>query len=59
MQKLEKIILQCLVDLEEGGHLDNLESQGSAAKLICKTVKKVVSTSKQIGLVNSPDKGGK
>lgn len=59
MQKLEKIILQCLVDLEEDGHLDNLESHSSAAKLICKTVKKVASSAKLSGLVNSQDKGGK
>ena len=28
MQKLEKIILQCLADLEQDGHLDQLESHG-------------------------------
>ena len=58
MQKLEKIILQCLSDLEQDGHLDQLESQGGAAKLICKTVKKVVSSAKQTGLIDNSNNGG-
>ena len=53
MQKLEKIILQCLADLEQDGHLDQLESHGGAAKLICKTVREVVSSAKQTGLIDN------
>ena len=58
MQKLEKIILQCLADLEQDGHLDQLESHGGAAKLICKTVRQVVSSAKQTGLIDNSNKGG-
>ena len=58
MQKLEKIILQCLADLEQGGHLDQLESHGTAAKLICKTVKQVVSSAKQTGFSDNSNNGG-
>ena len=31
--------MQCLADLEQDGHLDQLEGHGEAAKLICKTGK--------------------
>lgn len=42
MQKLEKIILNCLSELVEQGHLDELEKNGKTAKIICTTVRKVV-----------------
>ena len=58
MQKLEKIILQCLAEIEQDGHLDQLESHGGAAKLICKTVREVVSSAKQTGLIDNSNNGG-
>ncbi|EHI47667.1 hypothetical protein HIMB100_00012410 [SAR116 cluster alpha proteobacterium HIMB100] len=58
MQKLEKIILQCLADLEQDGHLDQLESHGGTAKLICKTVRQVVSSAKQTGVIDNSNNGG-
>ena len=42
MNKCEKIILECLAELIENDQLKSLEGSNPAAKVICKTVKKVV-----------------
>ena len=52
MHKLEKIILECLAELIEDDRLKSLEGNISEAKVICKTVRKVVKAASEVGVID-------
>jgi len=55
MKKLEKIILESLAQLVSSGQLSELENNSAISKAICGTIRKVVDTASQDGLLETED----
>jgi hypothetical protein len=55
MKKLEKIILESLAQLVSSGQLSELENNSAISKTICGTIRKVVDTASQDGLLETED----
>ena len=59
MHEFEKIILECLAELIKDDRLKFLEGNNPEAKVICKTVRKVVEAASEAGIIDLDSAGEK